>query len=374
MTARLQLLENGLAVRRRLADAFAAAAGSICMVMYIFADDAAGQSVLGELVAAARRGVPVRIIVDGFGSGATSDRFFAPLAAAGGQVRRFNTVWHPRYLFRNHQKFVIVDASIALTGGFNIAEDYFGDGVTAGWRETGLAVEGEAAAALQGYFDGMWEALGRGEARLREIARLPVAAGKENEGEGTGTVEWVIGAPGIRRGAYDRRLRRDLIACSRLSVLMAYFTPPARFRRMIGRIARRGAVELVVPQQSDIAIARYAAWYTFRRLLRDGCRIHEYLPRPLHAKLIVADDVVYAGSANLDFRSLHLNFEMSLRVRDPALAAEVRGLIRHDIARSRPITQEYYDRNTDWWRRFLRWAAYSFLNRIDYYLTRRFLD
>ena len=182
----------------------------------------------------------------------------------------------------------------------------------------------------------------------------------------------VISIASSRR--YGNYLRKDLIRASRLSVMMGYFVPSASLRRMIGRIVRRGRVELVLPQTTDVPISRYASWFTFRRLLRDGCEIHEYRPRPLHAKLIVVDDIVYAGSANLDVRSLHLNFEMSVRVRDAGLAAEARRLIQKDIGLSRRITQEIYDQNSGIFQRLIRSAAYTLLSRFDYFLSRKFLD
>jgi cardiolipin synthase len=122
-----------------------------------------------------------------------------------------------------------------------------------------------------------------------------------------------------------------------------------------------------------VPISRYAAWFTFRRLLRDGCEIYEYRPRPLHAKLMVLDDVVYAGSSNIDIRSLHLNFEMSVRIHDPGLAAQARQLVRSDIDLSTRITQEVYDRNSGIFQRVLRRFAYTLLS-FDYFLSRKFVD
>lgn len=368
MSTQLHLLADGIEIRRKLSAILAGAASTVCIVMYIFSADESGRAVLSELIHAAQSGVSVRVIVDGFGSASTPDRFFAPLRDAGGQVQWFNTRWHPRYLFRNHQKFVIADGRTAIIGGFNIGAAYFGDGVESGWRETGIAVEGPSVKELQDYFEELWEALARGTVRLRDLTDWSGKARHPDK-----NVEWVISGPGLGRSLYGNYLRKDLIRASRLSVMMGYFVPSASLRRTIGRIARRGRVELVLPQTTDFPISRYAAWFTFGRLLRDGCEIHEYRPRPLHAKLIVADDIVYAGSANLDFRSLHLNFEMSVRVRDAVLAIDARQLIQKDIGLSRRITQEIYDQNSGIFQRLIRSASYALL-RFDYFLSRKFLD
>lgn len=118
-----RLLPDALEIRRELSAIVAGAVSSVCLTMYIFSDDESGHSVLSELVHAALRGVRVRIIIDGFGSAFTPDRFFAPLRQAGGLIQRFNTHWHPRYLFRNHQKFVSAAPSNVRVAKLNLIPD-----------------------------------------------------------------------------------------------------------------------------------------------------------------------------------------------------------------------------------------------------------
>jgi cardiolipin synthase len=337
-------------------------------MMYIYSNDETGRSLLSELTGAARRGVDVRIVIDAFGSILTSDEFFEPLREAGGQVRRFNSHWHPHYLFRNHQKFVIADSTIALIGGFNFANPYFGNGLDNGWREVGMRVRHPIVDELQGYFDRFWNALQR-TARLRDLTGITTAKRSSKR-----KIEWLGSGPSMRRSLYADRLRRDLIHASRLSMMMGYFVPSVSVRRMIGRIARRGEVRLVLPYRTDVPISRYAAWFTYKRLLRDGCQIYEYQPRPLHAKLLVIDDILYVGSANLDFRSLHLNFEMVLRVRDANLAEEARRLINDSIDFSKHITQEIYDQHSGIFRRIIQRLSYILLSRFDYFVSRRYIE
>jgi cardiolipin synthase len=335
-------------------------------MMYIYSNDEAGLSLLAELIRAAQRGVCVRIIIDAFGSLFTSDRFFEPLRQAGGQVQRFNCRWKPFYFFRNHQKFVISDSKVALIGGFNIAEQYFGDGRGTGWREVGLRVEDAAVSKLQVYFDRFWQAHSENRGRLKDFLQISM----EDEDKEDGGLEWLVGRPGIRRSPYAGHLRRDLTRASQMSTLMAYFVPSASVRRMVGRIAHRGKVQIVLPYATDVPISRYAAWYTYKRLLREGCEIYEYQPRPLHAKLLVIDDVVYIGSANIDFRSLHLNFEMTLRIQNAEFAAEARQLVHDAIGLSNRITQEIYNQNSGLLQRFLQKASYLLLSKFDLFSSR----
>jgi cardiolipin synthase len=365
---RFLLLENGARIRRELSALIAGAAETISLMIYIFSNDESGHSVLSELVESAQRGVRVEIMIDAFGSSFTPDRFFAPLSQAGGTIRRFNTRWRPRYLFRNHQKFIIADGRAVLTGGFNIADHYFGDGVQTGWREIGIRVDGPSVSELQNSFQLFWESSANAGRKIRDMTG---AMGRRRRP--AGNVEWLLRSPGVRRGPHSDYLRKDLVRASQLSLVMGYFVPTVSLRRVLGRIARRGRAELVLPQTTDVPISRYAAWFTFRRLLRDGCEIYEYRPRPLHAKLMVLDDVVYAGSSNIDIRSLHLNFEMSVRIHDPGLAAQARQLVRRDIDLSTRITQEVYDRNSGIFQRVLRRFAYTLLS-FDYFLSRKFVD
>jgi cardiolipin synthase A/B len=366
---RFLLLEDGVSIRRELFAIITGAVDTICLVIYIFSNDESGKAVLSELVGAARRGVRVRLMIDSFGSAFTSDSFFGSFLAAGGCLHRFNPHWRPRYLFRNHQKFLIADSRTAITGGFNIADHYFGDGVRDGWRETGIRVDGPSVNELQTYFDSLWNMPSLGQLKLREMtstmARVRVPA-KE--------VEWLVRTPGLHRSRHANYLGRDLKHASRLSIMMGYFVPTASLRRLIGKIARRGKVQILLPHITDVPISRHAAWFTFPRLLRDGCQIYEYQPRPFHAKMIVADDIVYAGSANIDIRSLHLNFELSVRIHDAKLASEVLRLMEKDINLSTPITQQVYDRNSSILQRFIRRIAYALLSRLDYFLLRRIAD
>ena len=121
---RLELLFDGGDRLTRLLDLINGAAHSVDLIMYIFEGDAAGRHVLDALLLAAKRGVRVRAVIDSFGSGDTPDSLFNPLREAGGSVTFFSRRWRSTYLIRNHQKLILIDDYIAVTGGFNIADDY----------------------------------------------------------------------------------------------------------------------------------------------------------------------------------------------------------------------------------------------------------
>ena len=119
---------------------------------YIFATDACAHRVRDALVAAARRGVEVRVIVDGFGAVA-DERFFAPLIEAGGTFRCFMAKWTLRYLIRNHQKIVVADGKVAMLGGFNVEDSYFAPPDEDGWTDLAFTVEGPVVERIGAWFD-----------------------------------------------------------------------------------------------------------------------------------------------------------------------------------------------------------------------------
>jgi cardiolipin synthase len=122
---------------------------------------------------------------------------------------------------------------------------------------------------------------------------------------------------------------------------------------------------------TDVPIAQLAGRHLYARLLSRGVRIHEYLPQVLHAKLLVLDDVVYIGSCNLDIRSLHINYELLLRLRWPELAADARALVKHDLAHSIALDAVAWRNGRSWWDRIRSQAAYWALARLDTLIAQR---
>ena len=130
-------------------------------------------------------------------------------------------------------------------------------------------------------------------------------------------------------------------------------------------------MQLILPGKSDVLISQLAGQSLYRRFLKAGVQIHEYQPQILHAKLIIADDIVYVGSANLDPRSLDINYELMIRFEHPAMATQARAIFAGSLAHCRRITPEEWQQSRTLWRRFKQRWAYWLLVRIDPYLARR---
>ncbi|MGR6329528.1 phospholipase D-like domain-containing protein [Sphingomonas sp. XXL09] len=365
---RLTLLDTG---PRRL-DALLAlidgARSSLRILYYIYADDATGRRVNAALIAAARRGVRVALIVDGFGSH-DDPAFFAPLRDVGISVCRFLPRFGRRYLLRNHQKLALADAEGSariIVGGFNVEDDYFGTPADQAWRDLGLLVEGPAAARLAGYFDALHDWTQQDRGKLRHLNRA-LARWSET----SGPIRWLIGGPTRRLSPWARAVRHDMRHGRHIDIIAAYFTPSPTMLRRLDRAGRRQAtVRIVTAAKSDNQATIAAARFTYAGLLRKQVAIYEYQPTKLHTKLYVIDDAVYVGSANFDMRSLFINLELMLRIEDAAFADHVRGYVDGEVARSEAITPDRYRAATGWFQRLRQFGAYLLIAVVDPSLSR----
>ncbi len=338
---------------------------SLNVVFYIFECDVSGAKVRDALTSAARRGVAVCVIVDGFGATATAE-WFAPMMEAGGTFLCFQPKWSRRYLIRNHQKMVIADGRLAMLGGFNVADSYFAPPGPDGWNDLALTIEGPVVSQIEYWFDQLQNWVGHPKAQFRSIRRAV-----RRWQAGTGPVRLLIGGPTRGLSSWARVVSEDLIHCRQVDMMMAYFSPPRRLRRRMRVIAERGETRLLLAGKSDNGATIGASRLLYRRLLKAGARIWEFQPAKLHSKLIVLDDAVYLGSANFDMRSLYLNLEIVLRVEDAALAARMREHIAQHISAAQAITPEVHRAQGGGLSR-LRWlASWLLVGVLDYTVSRR---
>lgn len=363
---RLTLIADGPARLEALIAMIEEARHTLRVLYYIFRDDSSGVRVRDALLAACRRGVKVDILVDGFGSDAAKDRFFQPLVDSECGFCRFEPKWGRRYLLRNHQKLVLADESVVLTGGFNIEDDYFGTIENGAWRDLGLRVEGPSVKCLSGYFDDLFAWVNTKKPRIRDLRRMLNRHSVEK-----GPLRWLFGGPTRRLSPWARSVKNDMLRAKRLDMIAAYFSPSRAMLRRIYGVAGRGDARIVTAAKSDNNTTVGAARHTYWRLLKRGVEVYEYQATKLHSKLIVIDDVVHIGSANFDMRSLYLNLEMMLRIEDAGFAAAMRSFIDGEIAQSKRITKEEHRRQRSLFNRFKWGLAHFFVTTMDYNVTRR---
>ena len=343
-----------------------AAQRSVQLEVYIFSPDGLGIAFREALTRAAGRNVKVRVLVDALGSSRLPAGFWQPLIDAGGEAKQFNPLTLKRLGIRNHRKLLVCDERVAFVGGFNIAPEYEGDGVVAGWCDLGVRLTGVLVPELARAFDGMFE-----RAELRHKRFLPLNLPRRNRPLGTANQQLLLSGPGRGWNPIKRALRVDLAKARDVRIIAAYFLPTWRIRRDLTRIARRGGnVEIILPAKSDVVVSQLAARSLYRRMLKAGIRVYEYQPQILHAKLIIIDDIVYVGSANLDQRSLNINYELMVRFQQSDWAAEARKHFLERREHSREITRDGWRNACSFWQRLKQRWAYFLLVRIDPLIAR----
>jgi cardiolipin synthase A/B len=361
----LEVIESGEDRLRAILALINGAERSLKMLMYMFNPDHAGGVVHDALLAAARRGVEVKLLIDGFGSDATP-QFFADLAGSGGDYCVFNPFYGRRYLLRNHQKLILADDRAAIIGGANIDNSYLTDGGPAHWRDLWLRIEGPEVALPGRYFDTLFRWSKRGKARLGSLRRM---IGEFSEWRGP--LQWKFSGPLSMRNSWWRSIGRDLKTAQQLDMIFAYWAPPGAMLRRVGRVVRRGRARIVTAALSDNDATIAAARHSFSRLLRRRVQLYEYQPARLHTKLVVVDDIVHLGSSNFDYRSLYINMELMLRIKDAGFAAAMRAYFERELDDCSAITPEVHKRRATLLRR-IQWAVSHFLvNIMDYTVTRR---
>ena len=361
----LDVIETGEGRFRALVDLISGAERSIKMLMYMFNPDRSGEAIRDALIDAARRGVEVKLLIDGFGS-AAPPKFFAAIDESGGELCVFHARFGRRYLLRNHQKLVVVDDRVAIIGGANVDGTYMADRGPKHWRDLWLRIEGPEVAMPSRYFDTLFRWSNRDKAKLRSLRRM---LGEYSEWRGP--LQWKFSGPLSMRNSWWRSIGRDLKGAKRLDMIFAYFAPPGAMLRRIGRVGNCGRARVITAAKSDNNATIAAARHSYSRLIRRHVQMYEYQPAKLHTKLVIVDDVVHIGSANFDFRSLYINLEIMLRIKDPSFASAMRAYFERELEDSKWISPELHHRRGTLWSR-IKWAISHFLvTTMDYTVTRR---
>ncbi|HMJ63997.1 MAG TPA: phospholipase D-like domain-containing protein [Candidatus Binatia bacterium] len=360
-------LRTGDEALESLLSAIDQARESIRLETYIYRTGQTGERFRAALISACDRGVKVRVMIDALGSFSLPETFWTPLRDAGAQCTWFNPLALGRWSYRDHRKMLVCDDAVAFIGGFNIADEYHGDGVTHGWRDLGLEIRGSRLVrALAQSFDAFFD---RAVVKHKRLQRFRKASHEVSTGE---TWQLLMSGPGRYHGPLQRVLKQDLANARSVKIICAYFLPTWRLRKVLTRICKRGGrVQLILAGKSDVAMSQLASRRLYGQFLRSGVEIYEYEPQILHAKLFIMDDVVYAGSANLDVRSLKINYELLVRISDREVAERARDIFEDDLKYCRKIDPATWRKSRNLWSKLKERWAYFFLARVDPYLARQ---
>jgi cardiolipin synthase A/B len=329
----VEFLPDGESTYAALLDLIEGASERIHVMTFILGRDDVGRTIIDSLAHKARQGVEVRLLLDSLGGLMTrgsllnpAPRFVAPLRRAGGQVGIFMPLFPLRLRtsinLRNHRKIVVVDGSTALIGGMNLSSEYLGANADPKrWIDTAAMIRGPVVEDLERIFESDWNFARQEEFHLDcpcvpepgvEAPLLQVAASGPD----------VKGEP-----LYEALLAACFEATRRVWIVTPYFVPDEGIFRALSLQARmENDVRIVLPARSNHLLADIARGRFLRQLADAGARIYFHRGSMIHAKHAVFDEgLAMAGSANLDMRSLYLNYEVALFLHSPA---EVRSVVR----------------------------------------------
>jgi cardiolipin synthase A/B len=363
---RVTLLKNGVEYFPALVAEIDTAQHEVRLETYIYADDSAGQMIGLALVRAARRGVNVRLLIDGFGSRLLPNAFVEDLRAAGVRVLIFrpDRPWQTfsrSSLRRLHRKIAVVDARVAFVGGINIFDDFSETPGAAPRFDYAVRVEGPLVIPIYRAVHRLWwqvQAM-RGRVRRSEFARPQLSVQQAGD----------IAAAFVYRD--NLRHRRDIekmylegIAAARreIHIACAYFLPGRRMRQALMQAAARGVrVVLLLQGWSDHPVMLRATHVLYEALLDSGVEIHEYTRTELHAKVAVADDRwATVGSSNLDPFSLFLAREANVAIFDETFAKALRVSIEEEMGKGAVAVPRMLWKHRSLAVRFASWFAYGY--------------
>lgn len=363
-----RLLVDGGQVFPEMLKAIAGAQKHIDLETYILRADATGVKFQQALMAAAQRGVAVRLLYDGFGSLGLPKDYVSRLLAAGVAVRIFHPlVWtRPVWVInrRTHRKILVVDGQIGFTGGLNIGQDYAArEEGGQGWHDIHVRLDGaEVADQFVALFEYGWnraipyERSATGISRLRSSPRLSLrlrrrTSRKEKAPQLCPEGGLAVKILGNQLFRFRHRIQRAYLyaiqqAQDYILIENAYFIPNRQVRQALIGAAQRGvAVAVIAAEKSDVGITNYARRYGYQELLAGGVRIFEWPLGVIHTKTAVIDDAwTIVGSYNFDHRSLWHQLEVVAVILNQTFAATCRRHLAADIRQCREITSDQHRR------------------------------
>lgn len=310
----LQPYFDGETAYKEMLYAIAQAQQTVCLATYIFDSKATGRTFIKALAAARSRGVEVRVLLDGIGELYSYPRAGGLLKREGVKVARFAP---PRILppsihinLRNHRKLLVVDGLTGFTGGMNISDRHLQSADKNATSDIHFKVEGPIIEQLQAVFDEDWlYAAG-------EDAHLPF---KEAAAKGDAICRVITDGPNEDLGKLAMIITGAIaLARKRVAIMTPYFLPPPELINSLQAAALRGVdVSIILPEKSNLPLVHWATRNMLWQLLQYGVRIYYQPPPFAHSKFLLIDDhYAHIGSANMDPRSLRLNFELVVEIFD----------------------------------------------------------
>ena len=338
---RIDLLIDGEETFSALFEALERARRYILVEFFIIKDDKLGRALQERLIRKAQEGLSVFVLFDEIGSSKLPSSYVRELERGGVLINRFHTRQGLSNFFqvnfRNHRKIVVVDGLVAFVGGHNVGDEYLGKGKKfSSWRDTHIKIEGPAVLPLQGTFCADW---------AWATGALPSIAIPDIDPVGDSDVLVVPTGPA------DSNERCTLLfleaitrAKERVWIASPYFVPDESILRALQLAAMRGVdVRVLLPEKADHLMVWLASFSYVPEVTGVGVKVFRYTEGFLHQKVFIVDDNLSSvGTANLDNRSLRLNFEVTALVYDRSFCNRVAEMLTADFAKSSDVSAKTF--------------------------------
>ena len=344
----VELLRDGNDTYPELERAILGARRFVLVEFYIIRNDKVGEKLRDVLVEQAKAGLDVYVIYDEIGSMKLARGYLGTLRAAGVHVAPFNgkRFWLSSFLrvnFRNHRKLVVVDGTLAYMGSLNIGLEYWRSrrhrSRSEYWRDTFISLRGPAVCqTTQSFMRDWYRATGENIAARVQVQPQPV---------GTHLCQLIPSGPNDGAASHWHLLVQEMAAhaTERLWITTPYFVPTeAVYAALLGAALRGVDVRILVPRKSDNRLANLALLTFQKELISCGVKMLAYTPGVLHEKVTVMDrKLCSVGSANLDERSLRLNFELTMLMEGEEMNASVAAMLEDDMTRCEALSADAWD-------------------------------
>ncbi len=361
---KIELLQNGDEFFPAMLGAIRSAKKTINFESFIFVSDSVGVEFRDAFCEAARRGVEVRIIVDGIGSGWRLNNSDVRLMKKAGCKFAY---YHPTHSLRvdrtnrrTHRRVLVVDGKVAFTGGAAIDKRWSGHAQDKDhWRDTQLRIEGPVVAKMQGAFQEHW--IKTFQEALSGADQFPAtgSVGDMAAQVVTSRSFSVAPIPLVQATAFTA-------AEKRIWLTNAYVTPTDDQIEQLVKAVNRGVdVKILLPgPNNDQPQTSAAGRVAYGKLLEGGVKIFEYQPTMIHVKSVVVDGLFsMVGSSNLDARSSEINEELDVVIYDAKFGQQMEAVFQQDLARAKEYTLQQF-KNRPFWDRIVEWLMYPFRSQV----------
>ncbi|MCL2146093.1 MAG: cardiolipin synthase, partial [Methanomassiliicoccaceae archaeon] len=352
---KLDLCLTGEEFFRRMFDDLKRAEKYIHAEYYIIRNDKLSNEFMDVLIEKAKAGLEVKLMVDAVGFNSGLGKRIKELRSAGGEFELFHrsvTVFlSPKKNNRNHRKLMVIDGTVGYVSGFNIGDEYLGKGETGRWRDTGLRIEGQSVIAINLRFFMDW-----GYASKRRLDLNAESGGKyftvdESAHYGEDVMQLISGGPDTKNNPIELQYLKIIGAAKKtLYIHTPYLVPSDNVMKGLILSARSGVdVRIIMPDRPDHLFVYWVSVMNAGELMKNGVKVYRYIGGFVHSKTLVADgEYCSVGSANLDQRSMTLNFETNAMVYSKRIGEQMQEAFMKDLDHCAEYSLEEYGRLNRW--------------------------